>query len=723
MTSQRASEDLDLRPKRMRLGTRSCAECRRRKVKCVFPEDAAVCHGCKLHDVPCSPQIPRAREKRKAGEDESNEAALKQRLEELEGVVRQVCGAVGLDAESATMSQFKMGTAEALRRIQESYRPPPSLGSGPEDSLQGLSTPYKPSPVAPCSSDSGFSEKTHSPETSDVVGTFDDAPLITMFKDAMLIQKRAAPSTTKASDDVADSTPGTQVWDILRPILHLVPTPVDLKLILEKTEVYWALWPPCHTGADSSEPSETLQGGGVPLALNFISTGLESGDPVLVAKVLPFLGMCLHQLPTIWLLNHVSLPATSQVIKEAFVQATNLLLTLAAEHGDSPDSVEGYMLLHRLYMDMGFPRKAWLTIRQAMNAALVLGLHRKNAWLDIDPSRNVWPYIWQVERLLSAVLGMPSAVPDWHMALSRELVGPEPMHRLAHEVGRIIGAVIQRDQAPGDSSYAVTVQLDQDWERCRNIMPAEFWTSPPSPGTPLAALYHRQHLKLAYWTAGQLIHIPYLNKAAEDRRFEISRISCLEACKGIIHDYKDMRNGGLKIVMCELMDFKAFSAAVTLALSMLLSPKPDPHAADSAAASQDWALVEDVTRDLRATGGQLDCVVASQAAQLLEFLIMLHNGTYNGPDRYEATVPYFGRVRISCKHMKGASRPSPGSDQTSLSFETHSQQTSPLLQFNAVPFPFNFDNPFDSGPELELQCDWVTSNYPTTFDWVEVLDT
>ena len=43
-------------PKRMRLGTKSCVECRRRKVRCIIDRGSRECRACLLHDVPCRSQ-------------------------------------------------------------------------------------------------------------------------------------------------------------------------------------------------------------------------------------------------------------------------------------------------------------------------------------------------------------------------------------------------------------------------------------------------------------------------------------------------------------------------------------------------------------------------------------------------------------------------------------------------------------------------------------------
>ncbi|KAF4952089.1 hypothetical protein FSARC_12721 [Fusarium sarcochroum] len=42
--------------KRMRLGTKSCSECRRRKVKCMFDERQTECRQCVAHSLVCQSQ-------------------------------------------------------------------------------------------------------------------------------------------------------------------------------------------------------------------------------------------------------------------------------------------------------------------------------------------------------------------------------------------------------------------------------------------------------------------------------------------------------------------------------------------------------------------------------------------------------------------------------------------------------------------------------------------
>ena len=70
-----------LRPvKKMRKGTKSCSECRRRKTRCVFKEDSPLCDGCISRGSRCVEQAyvedTNPSNKRKPGQDGSLSAGL-----------------------------------------------------------------------------------------------------------------------------------------------------------------------------------------------------------------------------------------------------------------------------------------------------------------------------------------------------------------------------------------------------------------------------------------------------------------------------------------------------------------------------------------------------------------------------------------------------------------------------------------------------------------------
>ncbi|KAF5983618.1 n-terminal binuclear Zn cluster-containing protein [Fusarium coicis] len=98
-----------LHPKPMRLGTRSCAQCRRRKVRCVFPTEQRrpPCQQCALRSIPCLAQQPAAQEAMSPGDSSpSEEARLDQRLAEIETNVRDIRTRLTLTGTSPSVTEL-----------------------------------------------------------------------------------------------------------------------------------------------------------------------------------------------------------------------------------------------------------------------------------------------------------------------------------------------------------------------------------------------------------------------------------------------------------------------------------------------------------------------------------------------------------------------------------------------------------------------------------------
>lgn len=77
--------------KRMRLGTKSCAECRRRKIRCIVNDGIKSCKACQLHNTECEAQGSKTNTPKAADFDE-----IKTRLERLELLMDKVCDAADL---------------------------------------------------------------------------------------------------------------------------------------------------------------------------------------------------------------------------------------------------------------------------------------------------------------------------------------------------------------------------------------------------------------------------------------------------------------------------------------------------------------------------------------------------------------------------------------------------------------------------------------------------
>ena len=139
----------------------------------------------------------------------------------------------------------------------------------------------------------------------------------------------------------------------------------------------------------------------------------------------------------------------------------------------------------------------------------------------------------------------------------------------------ILGKLIERDQNHETVEYVTTMQLDQDAEEARKLFPDDWWAA-PEPSAPFSTVFYRQSLKFLYFLLLQLIHLPYMLKSLKETKYIHSWNQAIGASESLLRCYCDFRqHPQAELNMCELMDFYAFSAAVTLAIGLLVRPSTD----------------------------------------------------------------------------------------------------------------------------------------------------
>jgi hypothetical protein len=75
---------------------------------------------------------------------------------------------------------------------------------------------------------------------------------------------------------------------------------------------------------------------------------------------------------------------------------------------------------------------------------------------------------------------------------------------------------------------------------------------------------HIWHFELA-----AMLHLPFMLRAANDRRYQYSQISCLNACRSLIKRWISIRDNQSMMLFSNLIEFQAFTAATTLLLGLL----------------------------------------------------------------------------------------------------------------------------------------------------------
>ncbi|KAH8647701.1 hypothetical protein BX600DRAFT_389419 [Xylariales sp. PMI_506] len=671
----------------MRMGTKSCSECRRRKVRCTFSEGSAKCRQCTIHRVACRAQrsgegTPPGGESAPVGDPATSEtsSSLQARLNQMENLVRTLCQ--WIDKQPGSQGPHP---ALALGR---------GLGSLPAG-VNNVSSP-------------AFTDESSPATVVGESGSIDDAPLLRFLQDNLAAQpsQRAGP--------VSSRVPGVAI----NRLRHIIPDPECLLCILQSTQRFWSLWP---LAAATSEEGRRLFPSTVSAARTFISESLRLPDPAVAAKGLVWLALCIQQLPRNFEETSARLPQTpSELVVTYLSEARDLV---SSERVGNLDCIEALILMYKCFVNMGRPQSAWRCTRQALDMATLMGLHRERS---TGHRRLLWTLIWQQDRHLSLFLGLPHAVPE---VLIDDLEGSyiqEPYSRILYQINVICGHVIERDQSKQPPPYSVTMRLAEEMEALKQTIPPQLWAlgEMDSATTLLGLSFWRRATIFFYFQTELYVHMPYFQKAATDKKCLYSRSAALEAAEGMLQTYQRMRTYEGVPIICDFLDFSTFSAAVILAVDLISSRKPGVSGIGERSPAEEqriWTAVLQLARAMRETAQALDCLVATQSAEVLEHLHAARHGLYTGPEHYDVTIPYFGQIHISrpkARMQEAASERAASLGQ--LGAHSHSLQNS-VVEFNSN--AFNFRAPVEYPTAYELGEDWVFGlDMDLSYDWNAVFD-
>ena len=153
-----------------------------------------------------------------------------------------------------------------------------------------------------------------------------------------------------------------------------------------------------------------------------------------------------------------------------------------------------------------------------------------------------------------------------------------------------------------------------------------------------------------------LVHLPFMLRAATDRRYEYSHISCLNASRNLIKRWISIRESHNTLLFSNLLEFQAFTAATTLLLG-LLSPQTSTNQDVLQEQYEDSQLIETIIQNferLKQHGAEMS--VGTQSISVIRTLQrFLHGG--NLSDRLRLEIPFFGVIRIA---RSGAVQPLEG---------------------------------------------------------------
>lgn len=522
-TPLNTNQEISAKRRKVRKGTRSCWECKRRKIRCIFASSEDVtCIGCQRRRVPCVTQempedlSPARKDNRHLGERIARvEDFMKDFLASKHvGATSQIEGEPRQDRRSSSDALKARSNDSVPSSIRAPFTPAESLGEPAPNSLF----------LAPESQ-----------------GVLDQAENET----ALHYLLAAFPAEEDANTLLRESSRPSLYTDVINTQPHS-------KLTHE------TLAAPPYSIAEIPGPNT---------------------HPVILAKRMLMFAITLQ---TPYSENLLGLSEPQNVLMRRLVTAAKTWVTTKQEMHGTIESLICIILEGVFEINCGNLRRAWAVYRRAMTVAQLMGLHRSpmpplkriDPELDANP-KFMWFRIVYMDRYLSLLLGLPQGTSDKSMGAMSVLRHEPPLGKFERLLTVIASRILERNESAFATSEITTTQsIDSELLSVSKSMPASFWRptnfynlTPGSPDTLLETV--RLAAQVYYYGLLIRLHLPYMMRLGDNTEHEYSKIACVNASREIMTRFIAHRSFNPTSSCSRPVDFFALLAAMTLLLAHL----------------------------------------------------------------------------------------------------------------------------------------------------------
>ncbi|KAI0108525.1 hypothetical protein F4814DRAFT_451806 [Daldinia grandis] len=625
-TRSSSGADSVAKRRKIRKGTHSCWECRRRKTRCQYSSaTAAICTGCEVRGTAClSQEFPDE-------QPPASDKGLSQRLSRVEGLLERLVEHTA--SHSYTHDQ-----------VGEIFTSAVSV----EDELDSSSDMLRPSAAE------------HPP----VIGIFD--ALRGDNGSSASIQTSFMPTPASTQPELVSTLPA-KFAQISKTLHATFPCQHDIDTILAAgpgAEFVVAYF----NGYDGLNEPPSIVSEVPPV----------SSHPALLAKRLMQVTLCMQRMS---IKNVPGNLISKEPIRVQMGRLVNVVSDLVASNDDlvgSSEGLETLTLISLYHANVGNLRKSWLALRRALAVIQLMGATR---WPDDKPLKSVDPRsnpatrprssaLWHrmnfSDRYLSLLLGLPAASEDDSFANPGRMDGDLPENRLNKLHCVISGAIIKRNAsytgkgtAATDASFGTTQAIDRSLEAAAKSMSPEWWQPVETPdmttGSTEELIVAHMHvmMQMNHYHLLILLHLPYFIRDPKERRWDYSKTKCLHASRKVLEAYLVFRHLTDAAGACRHTDYGALTASMTLLLGYL-DPKlrsRDPGTSYQRDADRKLVLaVRDVIQEIAERD---DDKLSRETSDIITRLLPLtdvdlvagSSSSLDAPVRLE--IPYLGTININ----------------------------------------------------------------------------
>ncbi|KAJ5609785.1 hypothetical protein N7528_010352 [Penicillium herquei] len=325
-------------------------------------------------------------------------------------------------------------------------------------------------------------------------------------------------------------------------------------------------------------------------------------------------------------------------------------------------------------------RKGLITVRRAITIAQLMGFHRpgKAHCKIVHRQTRVYPeFIWfrinSLERYLCLMLGLPQSTLDHSMASERMLSGDTPMGRLDRIHCVITSRILERNEStPELQDFSLTLELDEELQNASKDLPAKWWLTPnlaTVSDQPEALFWDMRRLfhHLFHYNLLIQLHLPYmLHCLSSGQRYEYPQITCVNSAREVLSRFIMFHSFNRIAFSCPHIDgnqrwtssqyFQQSQGPVLATGNLLAHQRPG-----------DRALIENVQDILNQVTRLEEDTLSVQISTILQRLMDIEADAVEGPmgnigqttatkegsrntesqDPVRLSIPYFGAITIA----------------------------------------------------------------------------
>ncbi|KAI0969429.1 hypothetical protein F4678DRAFT_481384 [Xylaria arbuscula] len=525
--------------RKIRKGTRSCWECKRRKNRCTWSRSEGKCDGCNRRGTRCVgqefPQEPTPSERRGVNRPEDS------RIQRLEALVEE------LSRKISSESAYDHHPRRLDDRSDETHASPSSNSEN----------------------------RTPTSSAANDLATLRLHVLANnIANDRINLTNASQPSFSRAPagsslGQFGDAT-GQRITPVIRALVSAWPGEHHYDAILKSkvvTSLHPALSSACSGYQFPPSPKDLLQ--------------LPPPDtaPVAIARKLLILGTYLQVLSSQPDHDITGSSPDYRLISTRALDTVSNLITHNDNLPQSIDIIECLIIESQYHNYMGNIRRAWTVLRRAMAMAQLLGLDRQyknlaqgTSTVEVEVGsrqENIWFLLVHFDQYVSLMLGTSPTLPESCQTAPVVLERCTRSGRMGRFHSMAAGRILQRNRI---NMYDVveTLEIDKIIQKAAACMPARWWLlsgwSDDFGGEECSCLEIRLMAQFAHYNILLQLHLPFMLHSLHSQQYYYSTTTVINSSREILTRFTTFRSHHPSVSFCRGLDFFTFVASAALCL-------------------------------------------------------------------------------------------------------------------------------------------------------------